>query len=176
MVLCDQYNKGFHTTCLEPPLESIPEGPWLCEDCTESRQTKSIDTPVVKIVDNQTDNLQDKSDKLVTASEVVDLTDMRTDITQDYSTLQYLKEGTFAVDTPEQEKTRIRAKSYRYAYDSDQLMHKASGKPIPDIIDRTHIIAKHHSMLLLTMINCSIPVSIRQSMPSIRQSMSSISL
>lgn len=48
MVLCDQCNKGFHTTCFELPMESIPKGPWSCEECTESRHTKSIDTPVAK--------------------------------------------------------------------------------------------------------------------------------
>ena len=63
------------------PWASISKGLRLCKDCTESRQTKHIDTPVAQIVDNQTDRLQDKLDKLVTVPEVVDLTDTRTDIT-----------------------------------------------------------------------------------------------
>ena len=45
----------------------------------------------------------------------------------------------------EQEKTRIRAKSYRYHYEGDQLIHKGTAKPIPAMADRASIVAKAHS-------------------------------
>eukprot|EP00045_Choanoeca_perplexa_P017474 m.254270 g.254270 ORF g.254270 m.254270 type:complete len:1076 (+) comp17550_c0_seq1:706-3933(+) len=34
MLLCDKCDRGFHTFCLEHPLESIPRGDWLCPICT----------------------------------------------------------------------------------------------------------------------------------------------
>jgi len=78
---------------------------------------------------------------------LIDITDSATDITQDYPTLQYLRTGTFPQFSSEQEKTRVRAKSQRYAYDENQLIHKASGKPIPKvaIADRKEIVAQCHS-------------------------------
>ena len=32
MLLCDVCNKGFHTFCLEDPLEEVPRGTWKCDD------------------------------------------------------------------------------------------------------------------------------------------------
>ena len=36
MLMCDKCNDGHHIDCLNPPLTAIPEGPWLCADCTET--------------------------------------------------------------------------------------------------------------------------------------------
>ena len=33
MLLCDTCNKGYHTWCLEPALDSVPEGDWQCPSC-----------------------------------------------------------------------------------------------------------------------------------------------
>jgi hypothetical protein len=30
MLVCDSCSKGWHMSCLMPPLEEIPEGQWLC--------------------------------------------------------------------------------------------------------------------------------------------------
>ena len=36
LMLCDGgCNRGFHLHCLQPPLESVPEGKWSCEACTQ---------------------------------------------------------------------------------------------------------------------------------------------
>jgi len=35
MMLCDHCDASFHTFCLEPPLETIPEGIWICTRCTD---------------------------------------------------------------------------------------------------------------------------------------------
>jgi hypothetical protein len=36
MLLCDYCGAAWHTTCLTPPLTSVPEGTWLCASCLES--------------------------------------------------------------------------------------------------------------------------------------------
>ena len=33
MLLCDSCNRGHHTYCLQPPLDSIPQGLWFCPEC-----------------------------------------------------------------------------------------------------------------------------------------------
>jgi len=30
MLLCDGCDDGFHMSCLDPPLHSVPEGDWYC--------------------------------------------------------------------------------------------------------------------------------------------------
>nr|XP_012218313.1 PREDICTED: E3 ubiquitin-protein ligase UHRF1-like [Linepithema humile] len=33
LLLCDECDYAYHLTCLEPPLEVIPEGDWYCPEC-----------------------------------------------------------------------------------------------------------------------------------------------
>ena len=33
LLLCDGCDKGYHTSCLTPPLLAVPEGEWLCPAC-----------------------------------------------------------------------------------------------------------------------------------------------
>ena len=33
MLLCDSCSRGWHTYCLQPPLDSVPAGDWLCHEC-----------------------------------------------------------------------------------------------------------------------------------------------
>lgn len=33
MLMCDACDSLFHLTCLDPPLDSIPDGEWLCDTC-----------------------------------------------------------------------------------------------------------------------------------------------
>ena len=33
MLLCDGCDHGYHTYCLKPPLQLVPEGDWFCRDC-----------------------------------------------------------------------------------------------------------------------------------------------
>eukprot|EP00775_Hariotina_reticulata_P015009 gene15009-biopygen493 len=35
LLLCDLCTLGFHTFCLTPPLEAVPEGVWLCPICVQ---------------------------------------------------------------------------------------------------------------------------------------------
>lgn len=33
MLLCDGCDRGFHMSCLKPPLKNVPKGDWFCKDC-----------------------------------------------------------------------------------------------------------------------------------------------
>lgn len=49
MLLCDACGAGWHTFCLKPPLETIPEGTWVCPRCTRSGVTvQQIEARVVR--------------------------------------------------------------------------------------------------------------------------------
>lgn len=37
MLLCDKCNRGYHTSCLSPPMKAIPEGEWSCQRCDSKR-------------------------------------------------------------------------------------------------------------------------------------------
>ena len=44
LLLCDECNKAHHLTCLDPPLESLPEEDnWYCPDC------KNDENEIVKV-------------------------------------------------------------------------------------------------------------------------------
>ena len=36
MLLCDGCDRGFHTFCLQPPLETIPKSDWYCAKCIKN--------------------------------------------------------------------------------------------------------------------------------------------
>jgi len=40
MILCDECDGGFHLECLQPKLEEIPKGRWLCLVCGEKKEKK----------------------------------------------------------------------------------------------------------------------------------------
>lgn len=48
LLLCDECNKGFHTFCLEPPLEEIPKGEWYCDDCKKKFQHQAEELDIVE--------------------------------------------------------------------------------------------------------------------------------
>ena len=35
ILLCDGCDHGYHTYCLDPPLEEVPDGDWFCFNCTQ---------------------------------------------------------------------------------------------------------------------------------------------
>jgi hypothetical protein len=54
MLLCDSCDAPYHTYCLHPPLDEVPEGDWLCPECVRAgitmqqvaeRQSRYIETP-----------------------------------------------------------------------------------------------------------------------------------
>jgi hypothetical protein len=46
MLLCDNCDSGWHTYCLSPPLDEVPDGKWICPDCTTHGVT--LDTLAAK--------------------------------------------------------------------------------------------------------------------------------
>lgn len=40
MLLCDGCDHGYHMYCLRPPLQSVPEGDWFCQDCVPATPVK----------------------------------------------------------------------------------------------------------------------------------------
>ncbi|GIL98109.1 hypothetical protein Vretimale_3570, partial [Volvox reticuliferus] len=38
ILLCDRCDRGFHLFCLSPPLAAVPEGEWLCPQCSSGRR------------------------------------------------------------------------------------------------------------------------------------------
>lgn len=36
ILLCDDCDRGFHLKCLDPPLEEVPSGHWICDACIVS--------------------------------------------------------------------------------------------------------------------------------------------
>ena len=41
MLLCDKCNRGYHLTCLVPPMASIPKGEWFCQACEAKRASST---------------------------------------------------------------------------------------------------------------------------------------
>jgi histone demethylase JARID1 len=41
ILLCDGCDRGFHMFCLNPPLEKIPAGDWLCPICLQAKSDAS---------------------------------------------------------------------------------------------------------------------------------------
>jgi [histone H3]-trimethyl-L-lysine4 demethylase len=39
MILCDNCDSGWHTYCLLPPLDDVPEGDWLRPHCVDNGMT-----------------------------------------------------------------------------------------------------------------------------------------
>jgi hypothetical protein len=41
-LLCDGCDSAFHMECLDPPLTDVPDGEWLCPQCTDPEQWKKF--------------------------------------------------------------------------------------------------------------------------------------
>ena len=42
MLLCDNCDAGYHTYCLDPPLDSVPDGHWICPQCASLGVTHDV--------------------------------------------------------------------------------------------------------------------------------------
>ena len=42
LLLCDGCDKGFHTYCFKPKMETIPEGDWYCSVCVSKVRSGDI--------------------------------------------------------------------------------------------------------------------------------------
>lgn len=45
VLLCDECDLSWHTYCLDPPLDEVPHGKWLCPRCTTCRSCKADHLP-----------------------------------------------------------------------------------------------------------------------------------
>jgi hypothetical protein len=61
LLLCDICNSGYHTFCLQPPLQSIPRGRWLCPQCVEEGYTQADATAR----ERQREHIQQQADQPV---------------------------------------------------------------------------------------------------------------
>ena len=52
LLLCDYCDNGFHTYCLVPVLETIPEGTWYCTTCKEYLEAHPDEIPPNQLVNN----------------------------------------------------------------------------------------------------------------------------
>ncbi|XP_027147549.1 autoimmune regulator [Larimichthys crocea] len=51
LICCDGCPQAFHLTCLDPPLTSIPSGPWQCEWCRGNRvKTETAQLPLQPLI------------------------------------------------------------------------------------------------------------------------------
>jgi origin recognition complex subunit 1 len=42
MIECDEWLGGYHLRCLEPPLDEVPEGDWMCAPCTAMARGENV--------------------------------------------------------------------------------------------------------------------------------------
>lgn len=49
MVLCEGCSKGYHVTCLVPPLEDVPENDWYCPHCSKDSDLIMKEIPYKKL-------------------------------------------------------------------------------------------------------------------------------
>ncbi|XP_038575302.1 autoimmune regulator [Micropterus salmoides] len=59
LICCDGCPRAFHLTCLDPPLTSIPSGPWQCERC--SGNTVKREKPQLPLQPQQTNTSSSNS-------------------------------------------------------------------------------------------------------------------
>ncbi|CAG8585265.1 14403_t:CDS:10 [Gigaspora margarita] len=52
ILLCDGCEKGFHTSCLKPPLKRIPAGKWYCNECKTIKKSLRKDSSSKKTKSN----------------------------------------------------------------------------------------------------------------------------
>jgi bromodomain adjacent to zinc finger domain protein 1A len=75
MLLCDKCNRGHHTYCLQPSLDSIPRGEWFCPNCIpkfkpqspkkykfESREPEESDSDINTSDSEDSEDIENESD------------------------------------------------------------------------------------------------------------------
>ena len=53
LLLCDKCPKAYHTRCLQPALDAVPDGEWLCPRCVDqTAEEQDVGTPTTTVVDD----------------------------------------------------------------------------------------------------------------------------
>ena len=64
MLLCDGCDHGYHTYCLKPPLEEVPEGDWFCYDCVPVTPIKPrLRRPRVVIIEEEVEEEEEDEEE-----------------------------------------------------------------------------------------------------------------
>ena len=75
MLLCDICSSGWHTHCLQPPLDAVPKGDWICPNCkaagitsvppdlTAANSTPSKDTLIDRLFADRATRARDMAAK-----------------------------------------------------------------------------------------------------------------
>ena len=121
MLICDHCSEGYHMECLDPPLNSIPEGNWYCIACDALGMKNSL--PRTSLMD----------------------------VTQDQDVLHYLETSTYLADASysRQDKQRIYRRAQNYTLREGRLYFRPNAKYhwprlVPNIEERKQIIEKCH--------------------------------
>lgn len=122
MLICEGCQDGFHIDCLDPPLDSIPDGTWYCLSC---------------------DALGMRNDMPRTNDR---------DITLDKNVLQYMETAKFSVDWTRQEKQRVYRRAKNYFLQDGHLYFRPNARyhwprKVPNIEDRPNLIKACHDDL-----------------------------
>ena len=72
ILLCEKCENGWHTTCLIPPLNDIPEGIWLCPTCGHVASEQSEVSDCLKIKELE-DKVKDANETLTNCRTKLDL-------------------------------------------------------------------------------------------------------
>jgi hypothetical protein len=137
MLICDGCDKGYHTYCLEPPLESIPDDDWHCPACQMAPSTPTLpDALPQQINDYQAEY----------------------DIMRDEASLHYLQQGTYQLKAglndveKRRERLRIRKRATRYFVHGRHVWRKptkryARARRVPPLQERTRLLQEYHDKL-----------------------------
>jgi hypothetical protein len=82
LLVCDACDKNFHMTCLSLPLQSIPDGLWICEVCENEREQEK---------ETKTEFIQSKKKRKVFHIDSDDSDEGPIDLLQKYSQRRILQ-------------------------------------------------------------------------------------
>ena len=122
MLICEGCQEGYHLDCLEPPLDTIPEGHWYCLSCDALGERH--DLPRVSTLD----------------------------ITLDLDVLRFMETGKLDLSWTLKQKQRVYRRAKNYTLRDGHLYFRPNAKyhwprKVPNIEDRTKLIEACHDDL-----------------------------
>ena len=166
MLLCDGCDRAFHLHCLDPPLQAVPAGDWLCAQCCAwiERQAAAADEPSTSTAPLQcaSASIVEPVARAVAAAPASASHDDKApdadcpaadepsiDIFDDEQTLSYIRTGVLPSPLAAGARKRVLKRAHGYAW-QDGKMKKLSPKGsriVPPPAQREALIAKCHNAL-----------------------------
>ena len=146
MLVCSRCQAGYHTFCLDPPLQAVPEGDWFCPKHTSGTTSRSQETKKQIAGGAQVTETWSGSASSDFTFDQVNAEPQVLDITEDAETLQFLEHHSFPDASSDSDKARIRRNASRYSVQDGVLLHKETHKPVPYTADRRSIVAGCHKL------------------------------